>query len=91
MGRCHTAVSTGQAVLPAPKVYPRKSLLSAQVKIKELRIISSFDFIAGKSDFVKGNTTYSKKGGFHCSYNLKYSLSVDIRLLCGRSLRLHSL
>ena len=89
MGRFHTPFLTDQVVFPASKFIPENHCSnSAQVKIKEPRIISTFDLAASKNDSVKGSKICSKNGGFHCSYNLKYSLSVDSRFLFHRSLRL---
>lgn len=87
MGRFHTPFLTDQAVFPAPKFIPENHCSdNTQVKIKELRIISTFVSAPSKNDFVKGNTICSKNVGFHCPCNLKYSLSVDTRFLFHRSL-----
>lgn len=67
MGTPHTPVSIDQAVFPDLKFIPENHCSNnAQVKIKELRIISTFDLAASKNDFVKGNTICSKNVGFNC-------------------------
>jgi len=54
IGRFHTSFLIDQAVLPAPKFIPENHCSNnAQVKIKELRILSTFDLAASKNDFVK--------------------------------------